>query len=204
MVASSRVAWASVLACTVRCSPAHPPIGVATGRDPELPHARADLGLRSRAPWSPPPLGRRGSPRKERCSTRTHAWSSGQALTTTPAASAPRANSHVTRRAETVLPSTFSFPAPSLVLDPVQALCSPERSTFASKRFLRLSLNAAPHVSRCKRGVTEGVRHLKCRIGFLTPRRRTWKALVSVLTRAFVRTPLGLEPRTCGLRGPSR
>jgi hypothetical protein len=57
---------------------------------------------------------------------------------------APRANSRVTRRAETVLPSTFSFPAPSLVLDPVQALCSPERSTFASKRFLRLSLNARP------------------------------------------------------------
>jgi hypothetical protein len=80
--------------------PAHPPIGVATGRDRELPHARADLGLRSRASWSSPPPGRRGSPRKERCSTRTHAWSSGQALTTTPAASAPRANSHVTRRAE--------------------------------------------------------------------------------------------------------
>ena len=37
-----------------------------------------------------------------------------------PAASAPRANSHATRRAETVLPSTFSFPTPSLVLDPVQ------------------------------------------------------------------------------------
>jgi hypothetical protein len=39
--------------------PAHPPVGVATGRDRELPHARADLGLRSRAPWSAPPIGRR-------------------------------------------------------------------------------------------------------------------------------------------------
>jgi len=44
-------------------------------------------------------------------------------------------------------------PAPSVVLDPVRAWCSPERSTFASKRSLRLSLNARPHVSRCKRKV---------------------------------------------------
>ena len=40
--------------------PAHPPVGVATGRDRELPHARADLGFRSRAPWSSLPVGRRG------------------------------------------------------------------------------------------------------------------------------------------------
>jgi hypothetical protein len=40
--------------------PAHPPVGVATGRDRELPHAWADLGSRSRASWSSPPVGRRG------------------------------------------------------------------------------------------------------------------------------------------------
>lgn len=71
------------------------------------------------------------------------------------------------RGAVTVLPSTLSFPVPSAFLEPVQVWCTPERSTFASKRserplLMRHTSSGSP-AWVYQRGVPNGVLHLKHR-----------------------------------------
>jgi Beta-lactamase len=105
--------------------------------------------------------------------------------------SGPRSSSHATRRAETVLPSTLSFPAPSVVREPVHRWHCPERSTLASKRVLSFSSTARlPGRGVSERGVTEGVRRLKCQsrrpLHLARRQRRPWSY---ALTRAFVLYP---------------
>jgi hypothetical protein len=141
----------------VRAGAHHPvheprrPLGPPARRDGQIPDPRTNLALRSRPSRRPlaAACGLAGGapPSSERWSTRTHAGSTAQPTTRAPRGSGPRASSLAAQLAVVTLPFTRSCPDPSGRRHPVQTWCSPERSTFASKR---VATSATPGVSeRC-------------------------------------------------------